>query len=47
MLDDRGAAGLTALSAGEVHEGRNKGQVPVAVAVIFAEKGKPLTTQVR
>lgn len=36
------------IEAGEVHEGRNNGQVPArAVAVFFAEKGKPLTTQVQ
>ena len=36
------------IEAGKVHEGMNKGQVPArAVAVFFADKGKPLTTQVK
>lgn len=36
------------IEGGEIHEGMNKGQVPArAVAVFFADKGKPLTTQVR
>jgi len=33
---------------GQVHEGSNKGKMPVKVSAVFvAEKGKPLTSQVQ
>jgi quercetin dioxygenase-like cupin family protein len=35
------------IAPGQIHQGINKGTVPVKLAVVFvAEKGKPLTTQV-
>jgi quercetin dioxygenase-like cupin family protein len=36
------------VAPGQIHEGLNKGTVPVKLAAVFvAEKGKPLTTQVQ
>jgi quercetin dioxygenase-like cupin family protein len=42
------AGEVFAIKPGQIHEGRNDGATPVKLAaVFFAEKGKPLTTQVK
>ena len=42
------AGDVFTVAPGQIHEGANKGTVPVKVSVVFfAEKGKPLTTPVQ